>query len=140
MTTESIKALAPITHNGERHMPGGEPFEVSKKDAKRLCDQLKPPRAKRNKNNTVADEGKGKTQKAESKEQSGGTNGVVTVTPEPLNINKATLTALQKIDGIGKVTAKAIVDGRPWAAVADLEQLDTVSADEVSAWADLLIV
>lgn len=51
------------------------------------------------------------------------------------NINTAPIDMLLEIQGIGPVTAQAIVDGRPWASVQDLVSISGVSQSMVDVLA-----
>ena len=54
------------------------------------------------------------------------------------NINTASIDMLLEIQGIGPVTAQAIVDGRPWASVQDLVSISGVSQSTVDVLAPQL--
>lgn len=44
-----------------------------------------------------------------------------------ININSASLSELDKLPGVGPVTAQKIIDGRPFTSVEDLQSLDGIS-------------
>ena len=56
------------------------------------------------------------------------------------NINTATSAQLQAINNIGPATAQHIIDGRPWASVADLSQISGVSEAQAQAWEGVMTV
>jgi competence protein ComEA len=50
-----------------------------------------------------------------------------------VNLNSADLSALEGLPGIGPATAKAIVEGRPWKSVDDLEKIRGLGAARIAA-------
>lgn len=58
--------------------------------------------------------------------------------PEPrkqgVNINTADAGALQTLAGVGPVLASRIIAGRPYGALAEVAQVQGVSASTIQAW------
>jgi len=63
----------------------------------------------------------GQTEKKEKKAKTESTGGKV-APASPIDINSATTDQLESVPGIGAATAKKIIAGRPYAAVADLSK------------------
>jgi competence protein ComEA len=55
-----------------------------------------------------------------------------------VNLNTAELAALEDLPGIGPATAKAIVDGRPWKSVDDLDKIRGLGKARIAALKDLV--
>ena len=55
-----------------------------------------------------------------------------------LNLNTAELSALEDLPGIGPATAKAIVDGRPWKSVDELDKIKGLGKNRIAALRDLV--
>jgi competence protein ComEA len=55
-----------------------------------------------------------------------------------VNLNAAELTALEDLPGIGPATAKAIVDGRPWKSVDELDKIKGLGKARIAALSDLV--
>jgi competence protein ComEA len=55
-----------------------------------------------------------------------------------VNINTAELAALEDLPGIGAATAKAIVDGRPWKSVDELDKIRGLGKNRIAALRDLV--
>ncbi|WP_369600776.1 helix-hairpin-helix domain-containing protein [Hahella sp. SMD15-11] len=62
------------------------------------------------------------------------------VRPMRLNVNTASMTALTGLPGIGRVLAKRIVDGRPWASVDDLARVEGMNPELLDSLRDRLEV
>lgn len=61
-------------------------------------------------------------------------------TPNKVDINKASLADLEALPGIGQLTAKRIVEGRPWARVSDLVAKQVISDLRLQAILDRVTV
>jgi endonuclease YncB( thermonuclease family) len=59
---------------------------------------------------------------------------------ELVRINQAALEDLQGLPGVGEVTAKRIVEGRPWKKWSDLEQLKGVGPATVAKWRERAVL
>jgi competence protein ComEA len=55
-----------------------------------------------------------------------------------VNLNTAELAALEDLPGIGAATAKAIVDGRPWKSVDELDKIRGLGKNRIAALRDLV--
>ena len=55
-----------------------------------------------------------------------------------VNLNTAELAALEDLPGIGPATAKAIVDGRPWKSVDELDKIRGLGKNRIAALRDLV--
>jgi competence protein ComEA len=55
-----------------------------------------------------------------------------------LNLNTAELSALEDLPGIGPATAKAIVEGRPWKSVDELDKIKGLGENRIAALRDLV--
>ncbi len=55
-----------------------------------------------------------------------------------VNLNTAELSALEDLPGIGPATAKAIVDGRPWNSVDELDKIKGLGKNRIAALRDLV--
>ena len=55
-----------------------------------------------------------------------------------LNLNTAELSALEDLPGIGPATAKAIVEGRPWKSVDELDKIKGLGKNRIAALRDLV--
>jgi competence protein ComEA len=55
-----------------------------------------------------------------------------------VNLNTAELSALEDLPGIGPATAKAIVDGRPWKSVDELDKIKGLAKSRIAALRDLV--
>jgi competence protein ComEA len=55
-----------------------------------------------------------------------------------INLNTADLATLEDLPGIGPATAKAIVDGRPWKSVDDLDKIRGLGKARIAALKDLV--
>lgn len=53
-----------------------------------------------------------------------------------VDVNSADSALLQTLDGVGPVTASAIIAGRPWAALSDLDAIDGLTGVEIDGWGD----
>ncbi len=63
-----------------------------------------------------------------------------TLAGQQLNINTASLTDLDGLPGIGKVTAQKIIDGRPYSSVEELQSRKVVSASVFGKIKDLVTI
>jgi DNA uptake protein ComE-like DNA-binding protein len=57
--------------------------------------------------------------------------------PEPkevINVNSATKTKLKSLNGVDAMRAQAIIDGRPWADINDLANVQGISQDMINGW------
>ena len=59
---------------------------------------------------------------------------------EPVNINTASSLELETLKGIGPVTAQHIIDGRPYANIDDLLEINGVSPDKFESWRSYLTI
>ena len=50
-----------------------------------------------------------------------------------MNLNTADLAALEELPGIGPATAKAIVEGRPWKSVDELDKIRGLGKARIAA-------
>jgi competence protein ComEA len=55
-----------------------------------------------------------------------------------VNLNTADVSALEELPGIGAVTAKAIVDGRPWKSIDDLDKIRGLGKARIAALRELV--
>ena len=55
-----------------------------------------------------------------------------------VNLNTADLAALEELPGIGPATAKAIIDGRPWKSVDELDKIRGLGKNRIAALRDLV--
>ncbi len=55
-----------------------------------------------------------------------------------VNINTAELAVLEQLPGIGPATAKAIIEGRPWKSVDELDKIRGLGKNRISALRDLV--
>jgi competence protein ComEA len=55
-----------------------------------------------------------------------------------VDLNTAELTALEDLPGIGPAAAKAIVDGRPWKSVDELDKIRGLGKNRIAALRDLV--
>ena len=55
-----------------------------------------------------------------------------------VNLNTAELSALEELPGIGPATAKAIVEGRPWKSVDELDKIKGLGKNRIAALRDLV--
>ena len=55
-----------------------------------------------------------------------------------VNLNTAELSALEDLPGIGPATAKAIVEGRPWKSVDELDKIRGLGKSRIAALRDLV--
>ncbi len=55
-----------------------------------------------------------------------------------VNLNTADLAALEDLPGIGAATAKAIIDGRPWTSVDELDKIRGLGKNRIAALRDLV--
>ena len=55
-----------------------------------------------------------------------------------INLNTAELAALEDLPGIGPATAKAIVEGRPWKSVDELDKIRGLGKARIAALKDLV--
>lgn len=55
-----------------------------------------------------------------------------------VNLNTAELAALEDLPGIGPAAAKAIVDGRPWKSVDELDKIRGLGKNRIAALRDLV--
>jgi competence protein ComEA len=55
-----------------------------------------------------------------------------------VNLNTAELSALEDLPGIGAATAKAIVEGRPWKSVDELDKIKGLGKNRIAALRDLV--
>lgn len=55
-----------------------------------------------------------------------------------VNLNTAELSALENLPGIGPATAKAIVAGRPWKSVEELDKIKGLGKNRIAALRDLV--
>lgn len=55
-----------------------------------------------------------------------------------VNLNTAELTELEALPGIGTATAKAIVEGRPWKSVDELDKIRGLGKNRIDALRDLV--
>ena len=55
-----------------------------------------------------------------------------------LNLNTAELSELEQLPGIGPATAKAIVEGRPWKSVDELDKIRGLGKNRIAALRDLV--
>ena len=50
-----------------------------------------------------------------------------------VNLNTAEFSALEDLPGIGPATAKAIVEGRPWKSVDELDKIKGLGKNRIAA-------
>ena len=55
-----------------------------------------------------------------------------------MNVNTAELAELEALPGIGPATGKAIIDGRPWKSVDDLDKIRGLGKNRIAALRDLV--
>ena len=55
-----------------------------------------------------------------------------------VNLNTAELSGVEDLPGIGPATAKAIVDGRPWKSVDELNKIKGLGKNRIAALRDLV--
>jgi competence protein ComEA len=73
---------------------------------------------------------------------SGGTrsSGLIIDVAGQVDINSATLDQLLSLPNIGEVKAQAIIDGRPYASIEELEQIDGIGPKTLDKLRDLVVV
>jgi competence protein ComEA len=80
---------------------------------------------------TKSQTSKSKAAGTKTTEAKGGSTGKV-------NLNTADLAALEDLPGIGPATAKAIVEGRPWKSVDDLDKIRGLGKARIAALRELV--
>lgn len=66
-------------------------------------------------------------------------NVTVNTGGDPININNASIEAIESLPNIGPVLAKEIVRGRPWNDVYELERIDGIGNETIKLLKEVIV-